>query len=466
MPKRQESILVVDDEPAIRDSLETLLSEANYRVTLAKNGSEGLKKIERDIFDLILLDVMMPDKNGLEVLEEIHHSSPETAVIMITAFGTIENAVRAIKSGALDYVTKPWDNEKLLIDIHNGIEHQKLQHENRELKRALKRQHEFSNIVGKSEQMLKIFDLVAQVAQSRSTVLIQGESGTGKELIAKAIHTNSNRVNKPFVTVNSGSLPSDLLESTLFGHLKGAFTSAVASKKGLFEVADQGSIFFDEIGTVGLDTQSKLLRVLQEKEFMRLGGLDTIKVDTRIITATNVDLKSQVERGTFREDLFYRLNVISIHLPPLRDRKEDIPLLAGHFLQKFCDENDKNLHPISPSVLTLLMKHDWPGNVRELENVIERAVVLSSSGKLTEELISLDASTISLKQNTDGPLELDGLSLSERVDSFEKKLILQMLEEVNWSQTEAAEKFNVKLSTLNSKIKRLGIYVKRKNARS
>jgi DNA-binding NtrC family response regulator len=466
MPKRQESILVVDDEPAIRDSLETLLSEANYRVTLAKNGSEGLKKIERDIFDLILLDVMMPDKNGLEVLEEIHHSSPETAVIMITAFGTIENAVRAIKSGALDYVTKPWDNEKLLIDIHNGIEHQKLQHENRELKRALKRQHEFSNIVGKSEQMLKIFDLVAQVAQSRSTVLIQGESGTGKELIAKAIHTNSNRVNKPFVTVNSGSLPSDLLESTLFGHLKGAFTSAVASKKGLFEVADQGSIFFDEIGTVGLDTQSKLLRVLQEKEFMRLGGLDTIKVDTRIITATNVDLKSQVERGTFREDLFYRLNVISIQLPPLRDRKEDIPLLAGHFLQKFCDENDKNLHPISPSVLNLLMKHDWPGNVRELENVIERAVVLSSSGKLTEELISLDASTISLKQNTDGPLELDGLSLSERVDSFEKKLILQMLEEVNWSQTEAAEKFNVKLSTLNSKIKRLGIYVKRKNARS
>ena len=466
MPKRQESILVVDDEPAIRDSLETLLSEANYRVTLAKNGSEGLKKIERDIFDLILLDVMMPDKNGLEVLEEIHHSSPETAVIMITAFGTIENAVRAIKSGALDYVTKPWDNEKLLIDIHNGIEHQKLQHENRELKRALKRQHEFSNIVGKSEQMLKIFDLVAQVAQSRSTVLIQGESGTGKELIAKAIHTNSNRVNKPFVTVNSGSLPSDLLESTLFGHLKGAFTSAVASKKGLFEVADQGSIFFDEIGTVGLDTQSKLLRVLQEKEFMRLGGLDTIKVDTRIITATNVDLKSQVERGTFREDLFYRLNVISIQLPPLRDRKEDIPLLAGHFLQQFCDENDKNLHPISPSVLTLLMKHDWPGNVRELENVIERAVVLSSSGKLTEELISLDASTISLKQNTDGPLELDGLSLSERVDSFEKKLILKMLEEVNWSQTEAAEKFNVKLSTLNSKIKRLGIYVKRKNARS
>ena len=466
MPKNQESILVVDDEPAIRDSLETLLSEANYRVTLAKNGSEGLKKIGKNIFDLVLLDVMMPDKNGLEVLEEIHHSSPETVVIMITAFGTIENAVKAIKSGALDYVTKPWDNEKLLIDIHNGIEHQKLQHENRELKRALRRQYEFSNIVGKSEQMLKIFDLVTQVAQSRSTVLIQGESGTGKELIAKAIHANSNRANKAFVTVNSGSLPSDLLESTLFGHLKGAFTSAVASKKGLFEVADQGSIFFDEIGTIGLDTQSKLLRVLQEKEFMRLGGLDTIKVDTRIITATNVNLNIQVEQGTFREDLFYRLNVISIQLPPLRDRKEDIPLLAAHFLQKFCDENNKNLHPISPNILNLLMKHDWPGNVRELENVIERAVVLSSSEELVEELISLDASTISVKQNTDGPLVLDGLSLSGRVDSFEKKIIVQMLEEVNWSQTEAAKKFSVKLSTLNSKIKRLGIDVKQKNTRS
>ena len=466
MPRHQGSILVVDDEPAIRDSLDTLLSEAKYTVTLAKNGSDGLKKIENNVFDLVLLDVMMPDKNGLEVLEEIHHTSPETAVIIITAFGTIENAVKAIKSGALDYVTKPWNNEKLLIDIHNGIQHQKLKYENRELKRALKRQHEFSNIVGKSEPMLKIFDLVAQVAQSRSTVLIQGESGTGKELIAKAIHTNSNRANRAFVTVNSGSLPSDLLESILFGHLKGAFTSAVVSKKGLFEVADQGSIFFDEIGTVGLDTQAKLLRVLQEKEFMRLGGLDTIKVDTRIITATNVDLKTQVDRGTFREDLFYRLNVISIQLPPLRDRKEDIPLLAAHFLKKFSDENNKNLNQIPPSILNLLMKYDWPGNVRELENVIERAVVLSSSEELSDELISLDPANISTKKRTDRSKPLDGLSLFEIVDSFEKEVILQMLEDVNWSQTEAAEKFSVKLSTLNSKIKRLGIDIKRRNTRS
>jgi len=260
MPSHEGSILVVDDESAIRENLELLLSDANYKVTLAENGTEGLKKLESEFFDLVLLDVMMPDKNGLEVLREIHLSSPETAIIMITAFGTIENAVTAIKAGAADYVTKPWDNEKLLLDIRNGIQQRKLQLENRELKKALKQRYGFSNIVGKSEKMLKIFDLVTQVAQSRSTVLIQGESGTGKELIAKAIHANSNRSENAFVTVNSGSLPTDLLESTLFGHLKGAFTSAVSSKKGLFEVADHGSIFFDEIGTISLETQAKLLR--------------------------------------------------------------------------------------------------------------------------------------------------------------------------------------------------------------
>ena len=369
MPSHEGSILVVDDESAIRENLELLLSDANYKVTLAENGTEGLKKLESEFFDLVLLDVMMPDKNGLEVLKEIHLSSPETAIIMITAFGTIENAVSAIKAGAADYVTKPWDNEKLLLDIRNGIQQRKLQLENRELKKALKQRYGFSNIVGKSEKMLKIFDLVSQVAQSRSTVLIQGESGTGKELIAKAIHANSNRSENAFVTVNSGSLPTDLLESTLFGHLKGAFTSAVSSKKGLFEVADHGSIFFDEIGTISLETQAKLLRVLQEREFMRLGGIETIKVDTRIIAATNVDLKTLVDQGRFRADLYYRLNVISVQLPPLRDRKEDIPLLVGHFVRKFCDENGKPHCNVSPEVLKLLVEYDWPGNVRELENV-------------------------------------------------------------------------------------------------
>ncbi|MYC82958.1 MAG: sigma-54-dependent Fis family transcriptional regulator [Acidobacteria bacterium] len=465
MSEHSGSILVVDDEPAIRESLEFLLSEANYKVALAEGGLEGLKKLESDLFDLVLLDVMMPDKNGLEVLEEIGRSSPETAVIMITAFGTIENAVRAIKSGAVDYVTKPWDNEKLLLDIRNGIQQRKLQYENRELKRALKQQSGFANMVGKSEQMLKVFDLVTQVAQSRSTVLIQGESGTGKELVAKAIHANSGRSRKAFVTVNSGSLPSDLLESTLFGHLKGAFTSAVASKKGLFEVADQGSIFFDEIGSVGLETQAKLLRVIQEKEFMRLGGVDTIKVDARIIAATNVDLKRLVEQGTFREDLFYRLNVISVQLPPLRERKEDIPLLVDHFLKKFSQENNKTFGPVSPEIMRLLVQYDWPGNVRELENVVERAVVLSTSGVLSGELISREVKPAPTIPRTNGMPDMDGKPLFEILDAFERDVILRMLESVNWSQTEAAERFGLPLSTLNSKVKRLGIDAKRRRLR-
>ena len=465
MSEHSGSILVVDDEPAIRESLDILLSDANYKVALAEGGVDGLKKLESNLFDLVLLDVMMPDKNGLEVLEEIGHASPETAVIMITAYGTIENAVRAIKSGAVDYVTKPWDNEKLLLDIRNGIQQRKLQYENRELKRALKRQSGFANMVGKSERMLKVFDLVSQVAQSRSTVLIQGESGTGKELIAKAIHANSSRSKKAFVTVNSGSLPSDLLESTLFGHLKGAFTSAVASKKGLFEVADQGSIFFDEIGTVGVETQTKLLRVIQEREFMRLGGVDTIKVDARIIAATNVDLKGLMEQGTFREDLFYRLNVISVQLPPLRERKEDIPLLVDHFLKKFSQENDKTFSPVSPEIMRLMVQYDWPGNVRELENLIERAVVLSTSGELSQEVIAPEVRPASPIHKTNGVPAMDGKPLCVILDSFERDVILQMLESVNWSQTEAAERFGLPLSTLNSKVKRLGIDAKRRRLR-
>jgi DNA-binding NtrC family response regulator len=465
MSNHEGSILVVDDESAIRENLELLLSDANYKVTLAETGTEGLRKIESEFFDLVLLDVMMPDKNGLEVLKEIHQSSPETAIIMITAFGTIENAVNAIKAGAADYVTKPWDNEKLLLDIRNGIQQRKLQLENRELKKTLRQRYGFSSIVGKSEKMLKIFDLVAQVAQSRSTVLIQGESGTGKELIAKAIHTSSQRAEHAFVTVNSGSLPADLLESNLFGHLKGAFTGAIASKKGLFEVADHGSIFFDEIGTIGLETQAKLLRVLQEREFMRLGGIETIKVDARIIAATNVDLKTLVEQGKFRDDLYYRLNVIAVHLPPLRERKEDVPLLIDHFVRKFCDENGKAHCQVTPEVLRALVDYDWPGNVRELENVIERAVVLTPRHEIALDLIQDHITAPSTKTKSDEISLLNGKSLFEIVDTFEKKVIVQMLESVNWSQTEAAEKFGVPLSTLNSKVKRLGVDIKRKAAR-
>jgi DNA-binding NtrC family response regulator len=465
MYNHEGSILVVDDEAAIRENLELLLSEAHYKVAVAENGTEGLKKVESELFDLVLLDVMMPDKNGLEVLREIHQSSPETAVIMITAFGTIENAVSAIKAGATDYITKPWDNEKLLLDIRNGIQQRRLQMENRELKRALKQRYGFSNIIGKSEKMLKIFDLVSQVAQSRSTVLIQGESGTGKELIAKAIHANSNRAEKAFVTVNSGSLPADLLESTLFGHVKGAFTSAVSSKKGLFEVADQGSIFFDEIGTISLETQAKLLRVIQEKEFMRLGGIETIKVDARIIAATNVDLKKLVDQGKFRDDLYYRLNVISVQLPPLRERKEDVPLLVDHFVRKFSEENNKIPCRVSPEILKLLVDYNWPGNVRELENVVERAVVLAPTSEISGELIPENIAAPTSKIRVDELAISNGQTLFEIMDTFERKVIIQMLENVNWSQTEAADKFGVPLSTLNSKVKRLGIDIKKKAVR-
>lgn len=465
MSKCEGSVLVIDDEPDIRENLEVLLSQANYKVTLAESGITGLKQLELEPFDLVLLDVMMPDKNGLEVLREIQQLSPESAVIMITAFGTIENAVSAIKAGAVDYVTKPWDNEKLLLDIRNSIHQRQLLIENRELKRALKQRYGFSNIVGKSEKMLKIFDLVSQVALSRSTILIQGESGTGKELIAKAIHAHSNRTDKSFVPVNSGSLPADLLESSLFGHVKGAFTSAVSAKKGLFEVADQGSIFFDEIGTISLETQAKLLRVIQEREFMRLGGIETIKVDVRIIAATNVDLKKLVEEGKFRDDLYYRLNVISIQLPPLRERREDIPLLVQHFIRKYCEENNKLIPRVPPDVLKMLIEYNWPGNVRELENEIERAIVLSSSPELSREDFRENLFSPPSRLRVEEVAVFNGQSLFEIMDNFERKVINQMLENVNWSQTEAADRFGVPLSTLNSKIKRLGIDIKRKAAR-
>ena len=297
---------------------------------------------------------------------------------MITAFASMETAITAMKKGAFDYITKPFKNDEVLVVLRNAVERRRLVAENVTLKQNLQaRYHKFANIIGGSPQMKQVFDLIIQAAPSRSTILITGESGTGKELVARAIHSNSARSDKSFVTVNSGNLPPDLLESTLFGHVKGAFTGAVYPKKGLFELADKGSIFFDEIGNIPIETQAKLLRVMQEREFMRLGGMETIKVDVRIIAATNVDLKQEMEDGRFREDLFYRLHVITIHLPPLRERKDDIPLLVQHFLEKYGEENERPELEVLPEALDLLMEYDWPGNVRELENVIERAVVLT-----------------------------------------------------------------------------------------
>jgi DNA-binding NtrC family response regulator len=454
------SIIIIDDEAAIRESLETLLEFEGYDVESAETGEEGLAKLAERPFDLVLLDFALPDRNGLEVLADIRARDPQLAVIMITAYGTVDNAVRAMQNGATNFIQKPWDNEKLLADVRAAVARRRAEEENEQLKRALKQRYNFEHIVGKSDAMLRIFDLVGQVAASRSTVLIQGESGTGKELIAKAIHANSPRKNHPFVPVNTGSMPTDLLESTLFGHVKGAFTSAIASKKGLFEVADGGTIFLDEIGTMSLETQSKILRVLQDKKFMHLGGIQEIQVDVRVIAATNIDLKVLTREGKFREDLFYRLNVITVDLPPLRARTEDIPLLVTHFLTRFAAENGKAVRQVLPEALRHLMDYGWPGNVRELENVMERAVVLSSGpvvgvDLLPETILGHGSPARILEHRSDA-------SLFEIVEDCERRLIVDMLEKCNWNQTEAAERFHVPLSTLNQKIKRLNIEIRKK----
>jgi DNA-binding NtrC family response regulator len=473
------SILVVDDESEIREGLELLLKTEGYQVSIAETGQSGLTRLGERPFDLLLLDVSLPDRNGIDMLKEIRLQDPYLPIVLITAYGSIEMARAAFKNGAMDYITKPWSNDELLAQVAQAVEARKLREENVQLKRALKQRFNFPNIIGKSEKMLTLFDLIAQVAPSRSTVLISGESGTGKELIAKAIHSASTRADKAFVPINTGSIPVDLLESQLFGHVKGAFTSAVSSKKGLFEVADQGTIFFDEIATVSHETQAKLLRVIQEREFMRLGGTEQIKVDVRIVAASNIDLLSLVKEGRFREDLYHRLNVIHLGLPPLRDRREDIPQLLAHFLVRYCTENAKPMRQFTPSSLKLLMDYDWPGNVRELENAVERAVVLSTQERVDVDLLP---ESIRSKEIVRGVrLQLSEFlpplpgeagsrtaadhpnpSLFQIIDEVERRVIGEMLERTGWNQTEAAERFLIPLSTLNQKIKRLGIEVKRR----
>jgi len=456
------SILIIDDEQEIRESLEQILGVEGYRVASAATAEEGLKKMDEGIFDLVLLDISLPDRHGLEVLKILRRDNPDAGVIMITAYDSSQMAFQASKEGAESYITKPWDNDKLLLEIRNALDKSRLQVENVQLRRALKR-YGLPNIVGKGERIQRVLDLITQVAPSRATVLIAGESGTGKELVAKTIHATSPRADRPFVPVNTGSMPVDLLESTLFGHVKGAFTSAIATKRGLFEVADQGTIFFDEIGTIGVETQAKLLRVIQEREFMRLGGTETIKVDVRILAATNADLRRLVQENKFREDLYYRLNVITIPLPPLRERKEDIPPLVEHFLKKFSQENGREGLRFSPEAMKMMMDYDWPGNVRELENAVERAVVLSSGPDLTPELLPEQVSADGGHGARTLPVEdLEGRSLFEIMESYERRVILDMLARTNWSQTEAAERFKIPLSTLNQKIKRLQIDIKRR----
>ena len=461
--RRTGSILVIDDEEIMREILEALLTREGYHVRLATGGEEGLDLARTGAFDTAIVDVMMPGMDGIGVLEELKKLDDDLPVVMITAFASVETAISAMKRGAFDYITKPFKNDEVVVVVRNAVERRRLVAENAALKQSLQAQSaRFSGIIGRSARTKQVFDLIIQAAPSRSTILITGESGTGKELVARAIHSNSPRAERGFVTVNSGNLPPDLLESTLFGHVKGAFTGAINPKRGLFDLADKGSIFFDEIGNIPPETQAKLLRVMQEREFMRLGGMDTIKVDVRIIAATNVDLRQMVEDGRFREDLYYRLHVINIFLPPLRERKADIPLLSQHFLEKYGEENNKRTIELGADALDLLMEYDWPGNVRELENVMERAVVLSSGSRIGAELIPdyvRSTPTFHIPRFVVPP---EGISFKEVITDVEKRLIESTLEAAGGVQKRAAELLRIKPTTLNEMIKRYEIGTRRK----
>jgi DNA-binding NtrC family response regulator len=448
-------ILVADDEEIMRDVLSDLLSSESYRVDLAQNGSQALEMIREKDYGVVLLDLMMPGIDGLQVLEELKQTENAPIAVILTAYASIDRAVRATKLGAFDFITKPFKNDELLLAVKNAMNHRHLVEENRRLQKTLRERYSFQNIIGKSAGMQQIFNLIEQVAPRRSTVLIQGESGTGKELVAKAIHASSGRVDAPFIAINCGNIPSDLLESELFGHVRGAYTGATSSKKGLFEAADGGTLFLDEVATISMEMQSKLLRVIQEREFRRLGSLENIKVDVRIIAATNVDLQTKVQQGVFRDDLYYRLNVIVIKIPPLRERTEDIPLLSEHFINKYGAENDGKHFSLEPSALKILMDYEWPGNVRELENVIERAVVLSPGGSIRADLFPKNIATVF----PDMPARLpqNGIPLRERVGNFEKSIILAALEKTDWNQKKAAHLLSVNATTLSEKLKRFKI---------
>lgn len=455
----RKEILIVDDEEVIQDVLKALLEKNGYHTASAFTAEEALKTMEDTDWDLVLLDLMLPGMSGLDALTEMMKKTPDLPVIMITAFGTIESAVKAMRLGAYHYLTKPFQNEEVLILVEKAMDQKKLRHENLLLKRALMERYRFEQLIGKSKKMHEVYRLIEQIAPSKITVLIEGESGTGKELVAKAIHDKSPRVSSAFVVVNSMNIPSELLESNLFGHMKGAFTGATNDKKGLFEVADKGSIFFDEISTIKPDVQSKLLRVIQEREFLPLGSVETVKVDVRIIAATNTDLKQLVKKGDFREDLFYRINVINMVLPPLRERKEDIPLLVSHFLEKYSAENGKNIQKVLKPVMEMLMDYDWPGNVRELENFIERAVVLALGDEIGEDLLTEEIIHFHrVKTQPSPPASFTTeMTFNKAMENYERQMIEEALKRYGGVQKKAAECLGIKPTTLNEKIKKLGI---------
>ncbi len=463
---KKGSVLVVDDEEIMRDVLETLLSSEGYRVDLAKTGEEGLESYGRRSYDVVLLDVSMPGMGGLRALEEFLKMDADAAVIMITAYATYDTAISAWEKGALGCIRKPFQNEQITATVANGIKRRRKEEERQTLRRAMSRAVDRGGIVGRSDVMQQVFRMVDQVAPARSTVLITGESGTGKELIAKAIHESSPRAQMPFVTVNSSNIPTELLESELFGHTRGAFTGAVAAKKGLFEVADGGSIFLDEIGDIPPETQVRLLRVIQEREFTPLGDTSPRRVDVRIVAATNIDLKEAVKQGAFREDLYYRLSVVPIELPPLRDRREDILPLAQHFIRKYNEENSRQVsEQIAPDVLALMETYTWPGNVRELENAIERAVVIAPANEITRECLRSEISDpqsarAAAREGTSSlsvPEIGRGINFYDEVRRFEIDIIRRALEQTSGHQSRAARLLGMNATTLNSKIKTYNI---------
>jgi two-component system NtrC family response regulator len=451
----KRTILVIEDEALQLRTLTGFLKKQGYLVIWSTSGVEGLRMAQKQPVDLILTDYKMPGKNGLEVLKEAKAVNPEIAVVLVTAHGTEEIAVQAMKEGAFDYVTKPVDLDELEIVVKKALEQKQLVSENRELRRQLAERYHFHEIISGSAEMEEVINTAGRAARSKATVLIQGESGTGKELIARAIHYASSRKDAPFVAVNCAALSENLLESELFGHERGAFTGADAQRKGRFEQADGGTLFIDEVGDISVGAQVKLLRVLQEQQFERVGGNETIQVDVRVIAATNQNLEEMMRQGSFREDLFYRLNVISIPIPPLRERKDDIPPLISHFIHKYAGENDKEIEEVSKEAMDVLIRYDYPGNVRELGNAIERAVVMARGTLVASE--DLPIHLRSPQSERESSYESRGRSLTETLEDLERHLITDALAKTDGNQSKAAEELGISERNLRYRIKKYGI---------
>lgn len=455
MESHKGKILIVEDEKSMREVLKILLEGENYDVIAASDGLEGLSYIGKDIFDLVITDMKMPKVDGFEVLKKTKELSPDTLVLMITAFGTTETAVEALKLGAYDYINKPFNIDEIRLIVKKAIEKKRLREELSVLKEKVETSYTLGNIIGRSQKMQEIFKLVPRVAQSNSNVLIIGESGSGKELIATALHNLSHRGEKNFVTINCATFPEGLLESELFGHMKGAFTGAMYNKQGLFEVADGGSVFLDEICEMPINLQAKLLRVLENGTFRRVGGTTDIKVNVRIISATNKDIKDEIEAGRFREDLYYRLNVVPLYMPPLRERKEDIPLLAEHFLRKTSQYPLK----ITPEAMRILMDYPWKGNVRELENILERVVLLTDKEEITPAELPSEISRFGYSAEIKNLPEFteEGVDIDKIIEDIERKYLLKALEKANGVKIDAARLLNLSFRSFRHRLQKYGI---------